>query len=600
VARLSVGFSLSGLLVGAAAGVVFCACLSGCLLGCSRGGSIGDRARAAGDERVAESEQAALSLVESYAKVMASFLPQAGIHRSPSGDPAMTAWRQVVAWQPMAKKAEMLSGKYEGTPGRKLILDGLLVIEALSDYWLGRVLSGLQEIGDLGNAAADGSDRVDVPLSEHLDRLTELAERDPRHPWQKVIAFERLLPHFRPGWRFLANGRGPARNDIPFMASVFELEPLDRNGLEESYSSWRDRLCSKLKGACRVPYEHRNRVVAGAWAPRMGDKLDAYIAQHGEWSLTDVVARLRQDLADVSAAAVIPPEYPVLPDTRVGWSVRPLSQLLAGSKGVRFESKSPGADVSIDVLAPVAGWKHHPSEVAKLAKEVTRLLEDVARAGAMDLWTGELYLLWEDDVPMRILRGLSGAAEGGLAHLWFVGRRRYDDSLRMAAFGGVVPIDEDATPVLIAHGDATWDCAPIASLGGSDVSAGQVTRHLFVDGKTLTLALKPPPSTMDTPGDAAETPDAKAPTAGDAGIPEVIPAAIPSPITEPHGVAGQPVIRKALWDRKEPVLLALHEDVTWGQLHTLVDTLALEENRVARNLLLAVCKAAPTPEIKTP
>ncbi len=556
-----------------------------------KGKGIEDRLKAKHAERGDEARAAAEGLLTTYAKAMLDNMPAEGIYRTPDGDPAILQWRRLVAWAGIEKQARELSATYKETDSRRLILDAMVIVEALNEYWLGRVIAGLQGIDELGEERADGSDRVEVPLAEHMERLDELAKDRDGHDWLKVIDFERVLPYLLPVYRFLANGAGPRRNDVPFMGAVFELPPSDKRAVEESYRSYRDRVCAeRVDGGCKVPYEHRDKVVMGAYIAKMSNRLEAYREKHPGF-LQKVQARIRGDLKVAAKAARVPPEYPLLPDTMASWASPPLTQVFIGANGARFYSKGPRHDVQIDMLAAPKSWGLTAVERNKMGDEVSRLLGDVRDAGAHDLYYGELHLQLDRSVPVSVLTALRRVFQDGIAtHAWFVGRRRHDGSLRRAAFGGAGVDKESALPIAVPLGDTTQVCRPVVGIGTDAISAADIRAHLVVDGNTLTLQDPPPP--VVEPG--KEPPAVKEPVR-----PPTPPRA---PVTA--ALTGDRLkavaMRRELRTRGEAVLLAVPHSMTYDQLHQLVNTVAIacdepvcNKSRVTAKLLLAVCGARP-------
>lgn len=455
-------------------------------------------------------------------------------------------WRKDAALARLDTIASDHAGRYEETEARGVILNGHLILQALQDFWLGRVIQGLRDIDDLQNETASAENRHVVPFKDHLERLAELekrAEADPGAPWVKVIAFERELALLRALWpRMDAATTMPPSDELQLV--VGEVSP--------------HAICDKaLADTCpKINFEHRHLAVRKHWIDKSTERLAAFREAHGDFSIKTTLDRLTVDMAEAAKLLVIPPEYPVLPHSSSPYQEPRGAALKIGDQGIRFDMKTLERDVKMDLMAARASWVLTGAEKSKLVKEVRRA------------WGEELFSLYAEvsgDIEASALASLLAVEPGGVAGV--VGRDRRSGKLRKAWVAGIVSSQTD--PIVVPDPTTPWTCTPLFSVDVAPPEASELTRALLLTATGLTLVELPPPA---EPGGEA-TPSKDSPPA-----PPALKSLATSTLDDADGLKA---IAIKLAEPDQRTLFAVQESVKMAVLHKAFNGVLFHEGKVA-------------------
>ena len=540
-------------------------------------------------ERDQEGLAAVSTFIDEYAGKMFGYLPDKGTDTLPDGSVAMLQWRLVVAELHYERNAALVGERWSGSAAELVAMDGVRILEAARDYWMGRSIRP-----DRAVARIETTGRVDVHMAEFAEQLEEFGKLDAANPWRKVVAFEALLPYWQPVWRFVASkGGGPYRNDVPFMGGVFELPPLDGQ-VEEAYHAFRDRICAeKLDGGCKkVLYEHRDKLMMLGYLDRLQLRLDAYRKNYGDWvAIQGVADRLELSLKEARALTEIPGEYPVLPDTLADSWLGSGSQLVMGSQGSRFVSRSSKHDISVDLMGSEHTLSLNPSRAAVLAKEVRRQMGDMGGEYVPEHYSGELYFLLDKSIKVRALTAMGAP---NLSHAMLVGRRRADGTRMMADL--VLAADREGMKPIVHHGDQRWRCRSIAGLGDEWRRPDRIGAVLSVGAGEMRIG--PPPVDLGR-GEPVPVPDDEPPPEeepiGDPEVPAdpIVPVEvrpIAAKLTGDPGKVG--MVKGEVARQVEHVIIGIHGDERYDVLHSVLNRVVLPLKR-RPDILIAICEDAP-------
>ena len=558
------------------------------LTGC-RSEDLANKLNASEQARQTEGENNVRTVRDLYVKAMTSGLPAQGAKPpSPKDDSPMLVWRKSGSKTSFKLSEDREAGSltavaaaqfeaFKDTPSKGHLEDGMVLMKALQDYWLGRELVGLPEkkqweegYVEWKKTAPQKGARERVPLKEHEKLLKRYINQDDS-PWKMVAEFELLLPYVMQSYRYEhAAGRRPTTTFTPYWVVMFEL-PLkisrtpEGHRMKEFFQDYRDRVCEGFGEACDVPYEYRGRVVRGVYIERVLARIEAFRKAYPDSGLAKNLDLMSADLAAHKKKCEVPEEYPVLAGTI---AMLPTSRnhttLVVGEKGVVLETDDPADPRSrktTQLLPAREDWDLDDEENETLRKGFVQAVKALRDAGVSAASTDRLHVFADMEVPVGLIAGLLPALdEAGVRDLHLVGRRRHDGSKRLRANRLRLVDKESRTPI---EANVTLKCTPLAGVGDSvppvdwlkgvvTISRGKI-RATITGGGSKTVSLN---------GDQAE------------------------------------LSKLGAWllALKQPVLLALRENTTQSDLHKVLNGLAWEcpdgdctKARSIDNILVGIC-----------
>lgn len=461
--------------------------------GCKADSKVDDRFAEKGAERDEVGKAAIKSLMDKYVETLVSTLPPAAVKPVEGKPSPMLEWRRNAAKFDMKALAEQKAAELGDTEAATILRDGALVFGAVGDFWLGRSLQGpaLKQEWEEGYqesqrvAARQGAREV-IPLPAHVAAMKELGSRP---EWQPVADFEILLPHLIQLYQYrtyplFAQGTSFSR----VWQVMFDLPRKREADGPESYQPYRDRLCKdKLGDACKVPYEHRDVMVRRAYVERVIAQVEAFRKAHPDVGLEPVLQRFAADLARELREAILPEEYPVLPDTLAWTWSSPYTVLAVGPKGITLETDNPEdrhERLTKELMGARVDWALDEETATALVDKLVAEIRELADAGAGPDYTTQLLYHFDKSVPVQLLATLSRALKpAGVKLVDFVGRRRADDSLRIRRVPGTAVDEEARVPIDLAGpaGEA-WKCLPVASLGDGNIIPSMAKHWVLATG----------------------------------------------------------------------------------------------------------------------
>jgi len=525
-----------------------------------------------------------------YVQAINQSLPAAGARPAhPKEDSPMLVWRKGAASMRLNLKGGKKPGflhelanqqfdRFQNTPSKGFLEDGVALLTGLSHYWLGREIKGLPgkkewEDGydEWKKTAPKKGARERISLKEHKQQLSQYIKQDD-NPWKMVAEFEWLLPYVMQAYRFEhADGRRPATTFTPYWVDLFAMpmkieKTPEGHKLKESYQDYRDRVCKGLGKACDVPYEYRDQVVRGVYLDKIIGKIAAYKTQYPDSGLNTILDRFTTDLQAQQKKCAVPEEYPILASTL---AAKPTSSeytsLIAGDKGLVLQSDDPKdakARKNTQLLSAREDWDLDDSDIEDTNKTVVKSIKALREGSVSAASTDRMHLFWDMSVPVGLLTELmSGLTEAGVRDLHLVGRKRTDGSKRLRANLITLVDKENRGPIAIGG----TSCTPIGGIGDAVPPADWIKGTVMLSGSKVTASKKG--------GGASKTVSLSADTAKMAAL-------------------GQ-----WLLTLKEPVLLGVRGSTTQSQLNKVINGLAWEcldkectKTRSIDNILLAVCQ----------
>lgn len=449
--------------------------LAGVTLGCGDS-DVANKMKKAKEERNAGANEAVEALLQEYVTALVDRIPPE-TDKGTAGEPhPMSKWRKEVAGIDFAAKAKKRGEELKDTPAAADLADAVLLFTAVRDYWLGRNLEGPElkkewEEGYEASAkvAAKKGEKERISLKQHEATMKQLGAGT---PWEMVADFEMMLPHIIQVYRYKM-----FRSDIQvtsfsrFLQVIYEYERINDDTGPEQYSPYRDRLCdAKIGDACKVPYESRDIVVKRVYMERLGERLAAFKKKHGGRGLDGLIGRFVARVEAEVKDAVVPPEYPVMPDTLSPvWSAA-YTILEVGSKGAILHTNDPNEKdtrVKKVLLDPRADWNLSAEDKLTLSTNLATEIGSLRDEGAGADYTTQLYLQLDKEVPFSVVTALLPAMKpANIKLLDFVGRRRIDGTLQIKRMPGSVFDETAAMPFAPSGGLVCW---PVASLGATNV-----------------------------------------------------------------------------------------------------------------------------------
>ena len=462
--------------------------------GCGKQSDIGGKLKAKAEERTATANKEITAVVDTYIQGMTDILPAPGT-KSPVGQPPlMHKWRkQAAASKDLAKLCTEKAAEMGDTPVAASFKDGALLFKAVQEYWLGRAMKGpakKEEWEDgyqdsLRVAAKDGAKEV-ISMWQHIASMKELG-REKGGPWRSVADFELLLPHLMQVYQFRSyKGIIQATSFSRVWQVMFEFKRKMESDGPEQFQTWKDRLCrEKLAKECDVPYEHREIVLRRLYLEKLIAAVADFRKTYEGQGYEPILDYFTSDLEKEKDSAVVPPEYPVLPDTRSPASSGEYTILSIGPKGAILFSDDPNEKTkrtSVTLMEARADWSLTDEEAVTLADKFVEAHEKMREDGAGVDYTTQVFYHFDKNVPIKVLGQLSAAYKGaGTKLIDFVGRARPDGSQKIRRIPGNAMDPEALPPVPVSFGpDQATTCIPIASLYDSQVLPDMVKHFVWV------------------------------------------------------------------------------------------------------------------------
>ena len=216
---------------------------------------------------------------------------------------------------------------------------------------------------------------------------------------------------------------------------------------------------------------------------------------------------------------------------------------------------------SAELMGKRDDWNLESDLGKGLAVELADQLKAWRADGQTTEYITEVFFVSAREVPVKLIAYLEGAFEDvDIQLVNLVARRQLDGTRKLRRVHLTVADLEGRKPLPVAHPGGTWTCKPIGSLGDfkvpPDLSQGFVmaTTKEVVAGTAGKMKLK-------------------APLNGDLGP-----------------------IKKWLWELKKPAMLAVKDNLSYEQLHTLMNGVAIKcdndkcvRPKLAEKLVLAIC-----------
>jgi hypothetical protein len=331
--------------------------------------------------------------------------------------------------------------------------------------------------------------------------------------------------------------------------------------MPEPFQTYRDKLCTKLGKVCTVPYEHRDIVIRLHYIKTVLKQLQAYREGYKNSGLTALLARFETDLKGELSRAVVPEEYPLLPDTVAPVPSSEYTVLTVGPKGATFASDNPNdlnERITVELLAARKSWSLSAADSQKLVDGFVAEILDLKGQGGTAEYTTEVFYHFDKSVPVQVIATLAAAFERTDIQLIDLVARRRIDGRNILRRVPVTVTDKEARQVLQVAGAGT--CLPVFTLGDDKVPPDLSKGFVIAKGNSVTGGPK---------GMVA----ARGKIDGDLSA-----------------------VGKWLAEFNQPALIAVDGSLSYADLHRVISGVAYQCNdktctrpKLTRKLVLAIC-----------
>jgi hypothetical protein len=477
--------------------VVLCGVLT---LGCAgEGGGASSKLKEAAKEREQAANAEVKNLTAAYVASLTKDFPtewkaEVGVEHP------MSVWRKKAITGGLKKLALARAKELSDTPNAKVLRDAVLVFEAVSDYWLGKEVKGpaVKKEWEEGyeeskKVAAKEGERELIPLPRYIQNLEQLASAG---PYVMIGDFEQLLPHVLHSYKY-STYRGATRNTSfsLYWQVMYDFYRLRDDTGPEQYQPYRDRLCKeKLNGKCAVPYESRDIVLKKIYFDKLLGQIAQFRKKYPESGLESLLTQFEAHVTKERDSAVVPEEYPVMPNTIAPVWASPYTVLTLGPNGAELSTDDPDDKDKRRkkvLMETPESWALTDSQASALATAFSDEIKSLRADGATVDYTTQVYLHFDKSIPLTVLATVASAfSDAGTKLVDFVGRRRFDETLQLRRVPGAV-LDSEAGAAfnVEAHG-TKWGCTPLASLAETNVVPDIAQHEIFVNAAGFTAGPK--------------------------------------------------------------------------------------------------------------
>ena len=400
------------------------------------------------DRRYTQTRDAVYAVEVARNESMKATLPAADAKFEGETHP-MLAWRRAGALrgdgktlQDLASSAKPLKGATVGamgTPAQSAAEVGASYLKDVSEYWSGATTLGryLTSIGNFDTAVA----RAKTQAEEKMKTAKGWSWVEP--PFGDEARFDEWFVHAASYLQLSNISERSLAWDAMHPAYGYAFGISRRAG--EGSSDYISRLCllhPKLKEQCKgVPAEFRPALVDRAFLESMLGWAKGYHAKTERAKVFDEVAKRFSDAIEAAIATPLAfKEELVLPSTVAA---------IGGRSGVRFVfSEATGVTATTDAEQKLS--EKWPNAPATLGADIAKLLTDLKDKPGTRIDDQRIVLEMPGSVStsqmyqtLKLFPAKLGEV-GGVKDVFLVGRRRVDDSMRLAALKVRIPAADDS------------------------------------------------------------------------------------------------------------------------------------------------------------